>query len=220
MDLHKHDREKATDHIGPLRDADVSEEFGGRFGARFRSVFAALRELRRWIRSRTSVFRVVDPSWSGVLPAGTIRELKHTGTVITGNRLDTDLRYICNRPGLYHVSALFSAELTTGSVEHPRLALLVDGLFYSWLDLEPGTRQHWVLQGSDLVPLDCGQRLGIGFVYQPGGLASLNWHTGIVASYGYFGAHWEAPVCGLVDAAASIDTLPANFGDLTAGGGS
>lgn len=218
MDLHKHDREHATDHIDRLQDADVSDEFGGRFAARFRSVFSMLQQLRQEVCSRTEVYRVTDPRWQGTAPAGSIKPIIHQAVVIPANRLNDDLDFVCNRPGLYHVSALFAAELAAGSIMHPRLCVLIDGLFYSWLDLQPGSHSHWVLQGSDLVPLACGQRLGLGFSFAAGGNPTISWGSGIVASYGYCGAHWEAPVCGDIDVEASTDTLPGNFGELTAGG--
>jgi hypothetical protein len=223
MDIHKHDRRPdnggpPTDHIGKLTDAEVGTEFGGRMiGARIRSIYKQMKEMRRWVNSRCAAFRIEGPGWTGLALTGAITPLTTGNTSINGHRINGGSFY-CNRAGLYHISALYAAETATaGTIKDPRLALLVDGVWYSWLDIMTGTHDHWVLQGSDLVHLECGQRLQLGLFFDTGGtLANIDGTTGIGQTYGYFAGHWECDDCIDGPAIASIDTLNTSFGATAA----
>lgn len=225
MDLHKHDRHPPndgppTDHIGKLKDEDVDETFAGRMiGSRLRSIYRQFVEMRRWVNSRCSAFRIEGLGWTGVAVAGAPSPTPFTtGNVsIAGHRISGGSFY-CNRPGLYHVSALYAAETAlAGTVKDPRLCLLVDGAWYSWLDIMTGTHDHWVLQGSDMVHLDCGQRLQLGLFFDTGGtLAVIDGATGLGQTYSYFAGHWECDTCIEGPSITSIDTLNTSFGATAA----
>lgn len=223
MDLHKHDRHPPnggppTDHLGKLKDEDVADEFGGRMiGSRFRSIMRMFVELRRWVNSRCAAFRIEGPGWTGNALASATTPMTTGNTSIAGDRI-SGASYYCNRAGLFHISALFAAETAlAGTVKDPRLALLKNGAWWSWLDIMTGTHDHWVLQGSDLVSLDCGDRLEIGFFYDTGGtLATINGTTGLGQTYGYFAGHWECDNCIEGPSIASIDTLNTSFGATAA----
>lgn len=219
MDLHKHNRQQATDHLGRLRDGDVSREFGGRIGARFRALRAQILSLRKWVISRTNAWRVEGVSWVQPAMPGTLKPLRFSTPVITGNRIDLGA-FICNRPGLYHISALFAAEIDIGTISDPRLALTINGQWYSWLDITTGVVGHWVLQGSDLVPLKCGDKLQAAFWFGPGGnKASVN-PSALITAYGYFGGHWECDACMTTEQEAAVDSLDPMFGLLNNPGAS
>ena len=223
MDLHKHNRRPEnggppTDHIGKLTDAEVADEFGARMiGARFKSVMAMLKELRRWVNSRCAAFRLEGLGWSGNALAGAITPLTTGNVSIAGHRL-ADGSYYCNEPGLFHISAMYAAETAlAGTIKDPRLALLKNGVWWSWLDIMTGTHDHWVLQGSDMVNLDCGDRLQIGFFFDTGGtLATIDGTLGLGQTYSYFAGHWECDNCIDGPSIASIDTLNTSFGATAA----
>lgn len=220
MDLHKHDRDRATDHVGKLSDADVSAEFGGRIGARIRSLREQILGVRRWVLSRTNAWRVEDVSWEQAAVPLVLKPLTFSTAIVSGNRLTSKGTFICNRAGLYHISALFAAEIDFGTIAGPRLALTVNGAFYSWLDIETGVKGHWRLQGSDLVPLQCGDQVRVAFRYTNGGTLATLQPLKLITRYGYFGGHWECDACIPTSIDDAADSLDPAFGTLNNPGAS
>lgn len=220
MDLHKHNRRQATDHVGRLTDEDVSKEFGGRIGARLRAIRSQIRGVRTWVISRTNAWRVEGVSWEQAAMPLVLKPLTFSAPIITGNRLTVKGAFVCNREGLYHISAMFAGEIDFGTISDPRLALIVNGVFYSWLDIETGVTGRWVLQGSDLIPLICGDRLQVAFWYNVGGTLASVQPVKLITRYGYFGGHWECDACMATELEAAVDSLDPAFGTLNNPGAS
>lgn len=193
--IQKYNPERERRETGLLRNEDIDGTVGASLAQRIHALWRQIKELRRWVVSRHNLTRweVGGGLISGTHTIGNWVPLQFDWEILRGNRVKVSAnawQFICNRSGVYHVSA-FLAVWLNGTLTDPYLALFKNGVWWSNLDVTPGTVSSFRLRGSDFVPLCCGDVLEIRLWFGVAGTLITLSNSNVSARYGYIGLHWD-----------------------------
>lgn len=193
--IQKYNPDKERREAGLLRNEDVHGTIGHSLAQRIAALWRQYKELRRWVVSRHNLTRwetggVLIDSTHG---AGSWVPLQFDSEILRGNRVRVSggkWEFVCNRPGVYHVSVFLAAWLS-GTLTQPYLALFKNGAWWSNLDVDGGVVSSFRLGGSDFVPLCCGDTLDVRLWFGVGGTLTTISDGTVSERYGYVGLHWD-----------------------------